>query len=127
MIFGYFNIQDMIMKNLLFILVIAFINLPLTLSGQAFAGNNKVNSTNEKSVIVYFDGASNEIVVNNPLESNKYLVQVFNLTGSEVVKYESIQNNIAKIPTALFRNGVYLVRVSPTPNQPSATFKIMVR
>lgn len=93
--------------------------------GQTMA-SGKTTSTSEKVTKVLFDSSNFEIIVNNPVDGN-YLVQVFNLTGSEIIRHDVLLSSSARIPASKLRNGVYIVRITPTPNQPSATFKIMVR
>jgi hypothetical protein len=87
---------------------------------------NKSPTTSENSTTVFFDNLSSEIIIKNFVEG-KYLVQVFNLTGTEIIRHDSLRTNMARIPALNLRNGVYLVRITPTINQASATFKIVVR
>ena len=87
---------------------------------------DKPTESTENVTAVFFDKLNAEIIVRNFVEG-KYLVQVFNLTGTEIIRHDSLRNNIARIPAVSLRNGVYLVRVTPTINQASTTFKIVVR
>ncbi|TCO08719.1 T9SS type A sorting domain-containing protein [Natronoflexus pectinivorans] len=68
-----------------------------------------------------------DIVVNNPDEEN-YTIQVFDLTGKEILRREVISEIGAQtLSSSSLRRGVYLVRVTPASNAPSATIKIMIR
>ena len=87
---------------------------------------DKSVQTVENETAVFFDKFNSEIIIKNIVEG-KYLVQVFNLTGTEIIRHDSLATNTTRISATTLRNGVYLVRVTPTINQASATFKIVVR
>lgn len=90
------------------------------------SGKSDQMKTDSTNTSVFYQKSSLELIVKNEVQG-KYLVQVFNLTGTEVLRHETINTTTVKIPATKLKNGVYLVRVAPVPNQPSATFKIMVK
>lgn len=109
----------------LLIMLIIFAGLSLSDSkAQSTAG--KQEQPSEKATSVYYNNASLELIITNPFDGN-YLVQVFNLTGTEVLRQDVLKTSMARVPASKLKNGVYLVRITPVLNQPSATFKIMVK
>ncbi|ASB50243.1 T9SS type A sorting domain-containing protein [Alkalitalea saponilacus] len=71
--------------------------------------------------------SSGDIIVNNPGEKT-YTIQVFDLTGKEILRREVIsETGVQTLSSSSLRRGVYLVRVTPASNAPSATIKIMIR
>lgn len=115
-----------ILRLLLFVLFILVLNRQGS-EAQTVAGsksNQEKSETTQSSV--FFQNSTQELIVKNEVQG-KYLVQVFNLTGTEVIRHDVMNASMVKIPATKLKNGVYLVRISPVPNQPSATFKIMVK
>ncbi len=81
----------------------------------------------EKAVLVYVDGSTGDLVVTNHVNAS-YKIQLFDLTGKEVIKVvQDPETPTRRIQTSQLRKGVYLVRVTPAPNAPSVTLKVMIR
>lgn len=84
-------------------------------------------TSEEKTVIVFVDGSTGELVVTNHVNSS-YEIQLFDLTGKEALKVvQDHETPTRRIQTSQLRKGIYLVRVSPAPNAPSVTLKVMIR
>jgi len=76
---------------------------------------------------VFFNAASHEIVIINPV-STSYLVQVFDLTGVEINSLNvGAGTSNTRLSTSEMSRGIYLVRVSPVSDAITSTFKILVR
>lgn len=104
-----------------FVLVI----LLMLTGGYAAAFSSEVEA--EKAVIVYVDGTTGDLVVTNAVMTS-YEVQLFDLTGKEVLKtVQEAETPTCRIQTSQLRKGIYLVRVTPAPNAPSVTLKVMIR
>jgi hypothetical protein len=81
----------------------------------------------EKAVIVYVDATTTDLVVTNPVKT-AYEIQLFDLTGKEVVRVvQEPETPTCRIQTSQLCKGIYLVRVTPAPNVPSVTLKVMIR
>jgi alpha-D-ribose 1-methylphosphonate 5-phosphate C-P lyase len=115
------------MKRILLLLILV-IGLGTWMNHSAAQGVSvaKPVQPTDKITTVFFDNGSSDIIVNNLVEG-RFLVQVFNLTGTEIIRQDSLQSTNVRIPGSKLRNGVYLVRITPTPSQSSATYKIVVR
>lgn len=101
--------------------------LLLILTG-GYATANYSEAEGEKAVVVYMDGHTGDLVVNNASVTTSYEIQLFDLTGKEVIKVvQEPETPISRIQTSQLRKGVYLVRVTPAPNAPSVTLKVMIR
>ncbi len=111
--------------RLLLIFICAF-GLSLNDSNAQGFASTKDTLPSEKVASVFFDSSSLELVIKNSVDAN-YLVQVFNMTGTEIFRHQVLKTPLARIRASQLHNGVYLVRITPVPNQPFATFKIMVR
>lgn len=111
--------------RLLLIFIFAF---GLSLNGSNAQGfvSTKDSLPSEKVASVFFDASSLELVVKNSFDGN-YMVQVFNMTGMEIFRHQVLKTPLVRIRASQLHNGVYLVRITPAPNQPFATFKIMVK
>ncbi|NLX72797.1 MAG: T9SS type A sorting domain-containing protein [Bacteroidales bacterium] len=84
-------------------------------------------SSQTNSVDVYIDAYTGELVVNNKV-SSVYEVRIFDLTGKEVMKATQPQSDLnSRLDISGLSKGLYLVRVSPTPDAPALTIKIMLR
>lgn len=80
-----------------------------------------------KTVEVYVDPYSGELVVNNSVSDN-YAVRVFDLTGKEVLKAPSIpETPIRRFDISALRKGIYLVNVQSATSQQAVTVKIMLK
>ena len=75
--------------------------------------------------VVYFE-ENTEIIITNPVDT-EYLVQIYNLTGIIVKQVDSIKPEISKVNVSELIKGIYLVKITPVPNLPSATFKVVIR
>lgn len=111
-------------------LLFVIVNIISCLNLYGSSGQYVANSINTQDIVeetrLFYDSSNHEIVINNSFDGN-YIVQVFNLTGTEVLRKDVLKSTNTHIAASQLRNGVYLVRVSPVKNQPSATFKIMVK
>lgn len=111
-------------------LLFVFVNIILCLNLNGSSVESLAKSVNTQDIVeetrLFYDSSNHEIVINNSFDGN-YIVQVFNLTGTEVLRKEVLKSTSTHIAASQLRNGVYLVRVSPVKNKPSATFKIMVK
>lgn len=98
----------------------------LVLAGS-YTFTSATETSEEKAVIVFVDGSTGELVVTNQVNSS-YEIQLFDLTGKEVLKVvQDHETPTRRIQTSQLRKGIYLVRVSPTPDAPSVTLKVMIR
>ena len=80
-----------------------------------------------KTVEVFVDPYSGELVVNNSVSDN-YAVRVFDLTGKEVLKAPSIpETPIRRFDISALRKGIYLVNVQSATSQQAVTVKIMLK
>jgi hypothetical protein len=98
---------------------------------MVLAGGNTVafssETPEEKSVLAFVDSSTGELVVTNQV-SSAYEIQLFDLTGKEVLKVaQEPESPICRIQTSHLRKGVYLVRVTPSPDAPSAILKVLLR
>lgn len=94
------------------------------LSGNSMAGGFDAN---QPTSTVYVDSFNSEIVVENQVDKD-FSVQVFDLTGKEISRSDvSDGSSVVRIKTSQLKRGVYLIRLTPVANAPSATFKIMLR
>jgi hypothetical protein len=92
-------------------------------TGSVFSAEN----TEEKNLEVYVDESSGQLVVTNKVDSN-YTIQLFDLTGKEVMKLvQRRENPTRRIETSQLQRGIYLVRVIPAKSAPSITVKVMIR
>lgn len=81
----------------------------------------------EKDLIVYVDENSAQLVITNHVDSS-YIIQLFDLTGKEVMKLvQDRDNHTRRIETSQLHRGIYLVRVIPAEKAPSKTVKVMIR
>jgi|UPI00047EA476 hypothetical protein len=93
-------------------------------SGNSMAGGF---DDNQPAPSVYVDGFNSEIVIENQVDKD-FSVQVFDLTGKEISRTDVSDGSfIVRIKTAQLKRGIYLIRLTPVANAPSATFKIMLR
>lgn len=96
-------------------------------SETVFSAENSVENTAEKELVVYVEESTGQLVITNRVDAN-YTIQLFDLTGKEVMKLEQDRENpTRRIETSQLPRGIYLVRVIPAHNVPSKTVKIMVR
>ncbi len=93
--------------------------------GASFALSSQVEA--EKTVVAYVDGSTGDLVVTNHVNAS-YEIQLFDLTGKEVIKVvQDPETPTRRIQTSQLRKGIYLVRVTPASNAPSVTLKVMIR
>ena len=83
-------------------------------------------SDKEKCAQLVYLEESSEIKIINPIET-EYLVQIYNLTGIVVKQVENVKPEVSKINVSELIKGIYLVKITPVPNLPSATFKVVIR
>jgi len=84
------------------------------------------DSDKEKCAQVIYLEDNSEIKIINPVET-EYLVQIYNLTGIIVKQVENVKPEVSKINVSELIKGIYLVKITPVPNLPSATFKVVIR
>ena len=83
--------------------------------------------SDEKELTVFVDRSTGEIIVNNPATTN-YEIQLFDLTGKEVLRSSNNQEtSTTRIQTSQLRKGIYLVRVIPVNGASPITVKVMIR
>jgi len=81
---------------------------------------------NEKCAQVVYLEESSEIIIKNPIDT-VYILQIYNLTGIVVKKIEDVKPGISKINVSDLIKGIYLIKITPVPDFPSATFKVVIR
>ena len=90
--------------------------------------NNGMNiSEKEKYAEVIYSAENSEIKIINPVDTD-YSVRIYNLTGVEVKRIDNIKPGVSRVSASELKKGVYLLKVSPAPNNVlSATFKVMIK
>ena len=109
------------MKKCLYILF-----LGVSLFGLFAQTTDDQESDKEKCAQLVYLEESSEIKIINPIET-EYLVQIYNLTGIVVKQVENVKPEVSKINVSELIKGIYLVKITPVPNLPSATFKVVIR
>jgi len=109
------------MKKYFYILFFGFATFGL------FAQTTEDNeSDKEKCAQVIYLENNSEIKIINPVDT-EYLVQIYNLTGIVVKQVENVKPEVSKINISELIKGIYLIKITPVPNLPSATFKVVIR
>ncbi|GAO31335.1 T9SS type A sorting domain-containing protein [Geofilum rubicundum] len=111
-------------KTYQFLKVIALaLFLVVSSAGSVLSAENP----EEKDLIVYVDENSAQLVITNHVDSS-YIIQLFDLTGKEVMKLlQDRDNPTRRIETSQLHRGIYLVRVIPAEKATSKTVKVMIR
>lgn len=99
----------------------------LLISTGGYAMALSAEAIDEKAVVVFVDSSTGDLVITNHV-NGFYEIQLFDLTGKEVLKVvQEPETPTRRIQTSQLRKGIYLVRVSPAPDAPSVTLKVMIR
>jgi len=85
-----------------------------------------VIDNNLEAMDVYYSNADNSIVINNPMLEKIESVEMFNMPGQSVYRFNSMSNNSAyMLKTASLSTGTYIINMKTSNGVVSA--KVLVK